>query len=57
MAADVEASVDRALTATAELLGYESLRSRQRQAAKAFFLGRDVFAVLLFVADSLRYPA
>jgi len=42
MAADVEASVDRAITDAAELLG-ESLRPRQRQ---AFLSGRDVFVCL-----------
>ena len=39
MAADVEASVDRAITDAAEL----SLRPRQRQ---AFLSGRDVFVCL-----------
>ena len=40
MAADVEASY------AAELLGYELLRPRQRQAVKAFLSGRDVFVCL-----------
>ena len=46
MAADVEASVNCAITDAAELLGYESLHPRQRQAVKAFLLGRDVFVCL-----------
>ena len=46
MAANVEASLDRAITDASELLGYESLRPRQGQAVKAFLSDRDMFVCL-----------